>query len=151
MNYYDNEVMIIPANITIDAITDPLCGIYECPFKSKGQFSSRANGHPLYIAFKADGEIKTLYKVKSVLSLDFSDKKAIDDYDKEVEKGTQLYFPVRVPSGARGTEYRALKEIFNSPAKQDNGQIVLDLPPKNAGKATITKMSNNKQIKTNKK
>lgn len=166
MNYYDNEVLIVPANATIDAIIDPQCGIYECPVAKKGQYYARAKGCPLFIAYKSDGEIKTLYRIKEVIEADFGNlatikpvalKKRIDQYKKhnpgvsglkwvfliDYKHSIDLYYPVMIPSGARGNEYRILKEIFNSPVSVVNGRIVVMLPPKSVGKNTSSQPVNN--------
>lgn len=177
MNYYDNEVLIIPASKTIRAVEDKDCSIYECPVK-QGQFNSRANAHPLYLAFKAKGEFKTLFKVQAVVQLDINDMSAINSLDSLVENGIykypnlkdriavykkyvpkvsgmkwvflldydnaiNLYYPVLVPSGARGIEYRTLKEIFNSKISENCGRIVMELSAKGAeGTNTRTSIIN---------
>lgn len=171
MNFYNREVMIIPANKTISAIVNRKCGVYECPLAKKGQYNARANEQPLYIAFKADGEVKALYRIKEVLELDIDDSSAvnssgyknqIDNYKKiipgvrgrkwifiiDFKSSIDLYYPVLIPSGARGNEYRSLKEIFNSPAVEDNGRIVLKLPLKNGNSTKKSRSVKNNTLNT---
>lgn len=183
MNYYDNEVLVIPATKTIKALKDPQCGIYECPVGT-GQFNNRALGHPLYIAFKDRGETNTLYKLKDVVQIDIADQTAIDSLDNIIENGVRrypdfknkinrykklyntsvsgqkwifiidyensidLYYPVLIPSGARGHEYRSLKDVFNSPAVEDNGRIVLKLPLKNGNSTKKSRSAKNNTLNT---
>lgn len=182
MNYYDKEVLVIPATKTIKALKDPQCGIYECPVKT-GQFNTRAQSHPLYIAFKESGKIDTLYKLKEIVQIDITDQVAIDSLNEVVENGIRrypefkkkidkyktynpgvkgnkwifiidfdnsidLYYPVLIPSGARGNEYRSLKEIFNSPAVEDNGRIVLKLPLKNGNSTKKSRSVKNNTLNT---
>lgn len=61
MNYYDVEVLSIPAGGSIDGVNK--VGIYECPAEGR-QFKSRGKHRPLYMAFRGiGGSVKKLYKV----------------------------------------------------------------------------------------
>ena len=76
MNYYDEEILSIPAGKTLDLVKKYF--IYECP--TTGKYKSRGEKHPLYVAFRASGQhgrITHLYKIQDVLSFDFNDNDAI--------------------------------------------------------------------------
>ncbi len=61
MNYYDVEVLSIPAGGSIKGVNK--VGIYECPAKGR-QFESRGKHRPLYMAFRGKGGlVENLYKV----------------------------------------------------------------------------------------
>jgi len=77
MNYYDEEILSIPAGRTLDLVKKYY--IYECP--TTGKYKSRGVKHPLYVAFRAKGQhgrITHLYKIQDVLSFDFNDQDAIN-------------------------------------------------------------------------
>lgn len=80
MNYYDKEVLSIPAGNTIKTVQK--CFIYECPIR--GKYKSRGEKHPLYVAFRHRGEhgrITDLYKIQDIIKLDLDDSSAIDAID----------------------------------------------------------------------
>ena len=79
MNYYDEEVLTIPAGDTIDFVRNPKCAIYECPIR--GKYKSRGERRPLYVAFRErghNGRITDLYKIQDILCFDLDDDDAID-------------------------------------------------------------------------
>ena len=68
MNYYDIDVLSIPAGQTIEIVNKT--SIYECPSTGKG-YKSRGEHHPLYMAFRGtQGRIEKLYKIEDVIVLD---------------------------------------------------------------------------------
>lgn len=68
MNYYDIDVLSIPAGQTIEIVKKT--SIYECPSTGKG-YKSRGEHHPLYMAFRGtQGRIEKLYKIEDVIVLD---------------------------------------------------------------------------------
>lgn len=78
MNFYDNEVMVIPAGKSAAMASDPACGIYECPVGGR-QYNARAQSHPLFIALVGRaGRVDALYKVSEIIRLDIQDQQAID-------------------------------------------------------------------------
>ncbi len=82
MNIYGEEVLIIPANDTIKLAKDSNCALYECPASEKGQYWTRAQCRPLYVAFRERGEITHLYKIQDIVVLRFGDTTAIDSLSK---------------------------------------------------------------------
>ena len=64
MNYYEEEILAIPAGKTLAAI--PKSGIYECPIKGRRYEHQRRT---LYIAFKNSkgGAMDTLYKLHDII------------------------------------------------------------------------------------
>lgn len=68
MNYYDVEVLSIPAGNSIKLVEE--CGIYECPVEGK-QFSRRGEHRPLFMAFRGSdrGSVKKLYKVQDLFAM----------------------------------------------------------------------------------
>lgn len=79
MNYYDEEVLIIPAGSTIEYVRNPKCALYECPLS--GAYKTRGEHHPLYVAFRErrhNGRITDLYKILDILSFDLDDTETID-------------------------------------------------------------------------
>lgn len=82
MNYYEEEVLIIPANKSGKLAEAPNCGIYECPANSKGQYRTRAETRSLYVAFRQKGKINHLYKIQDIVVLCLGDTSAIDSLDK---------------------------------------------------------------------
>ena len=75
MNYYDIEVLSIPAARTMGGVIKT--GIYECPSEKK-PFKSRGEHKPLFIAFRGrGGRVKKLYKVEQLLKMPI----AGDQYD----------------------------------------------------------------------
>ena len=77
MNYYDKEVLSIPAGDTIKTVQE--CYIYECPVR--GKYKSRGEKHPLYVAFRHRGQhgrITDLYKIQEILKFDLDDSAAIE-------------------------------------------------------------------------
>lgn len=80
MNYYDKEILSIPAGNTIKTVQQ--CFIYECP--SRGKYKARGEKHPLYVAFRHRGQhgrITDLYKIQDIIKLDLDDTSAIDAID----------------------------------------------------------------------
>lgn len=80
MNYYDKEILSIPAGNTIETVQQ--CYIYECPIR--GKYKSRGEKHPLYVAFRhgrQHGRITYLYKIQDIIKLDLDDTSAIDAID----------------------------------------------------------------------
>lgn len=66
MNYYDIEVLSIPAGSTSDALE--MTHVYECP-SDRAPYKSRGEHKPLFIAFREKGGIvKKLYKVENLIS-----------------------------------------------------------------------------------
>lgn len=93
MNFYDKEVLSIPAGETGEIVKTTF--IYACPDK-KGQSNSRANSHPLYLTFRAGGNqcgrMEMLYKVKEIIKINYNDQEKIDrissiyfDFKKRIE------------------------------------------------------------------
>lgn len=92
MNFYDAEILSIPAGWSIDFVRDPECGIYECPVI--GKYKSRGEKHPLYVAFRErgnHGRITHLYKIQDIVSLDLDDNDAIDSLASTLQEGQPLY------------------------------------------------------------
>lgn len=92
MNYYDEEVLTIPAGDTIQYVRNPDCAIYECPIR--GQYKSRGERHPLYVAFRErghNGRITDLYKIQDILSFDLDDEDAINVIAAMEQDGSPKY------------------------------------------------------------
>ena len=67
MNYYDVEVLSIPAGKTLPAVKKT--GIYECPTVGRN-YASRGEHRPLYIAFRGKkGYVDTLYRVSDLMKI----------------------------------------------------------------------------------
>lgn len=67
MNYYDIEVLSIPAIRSMKGVED--YGIYECPSEER-YYKSRGEHKPLFIAFRGKGgSVKKLYKVERLLNI----------------------------------------------------------------------------------
>ena len=67
MNYYDIEVLSIPAKNSMKGVE--LVGIYECP-SEEPYYKSRGEHKPLFIAFRGlHGSVKKLYKVEKILNI----------------------------------------------------------------------------------
>jgi hypothetical protein len=95
MFFYEEEVIIIPANKSCKMALDKNCGIYECPVK-KGQYRTRAENRALFMAFRNRGSITHLYKLQDVLVMRFNDNAAIKALGnsgkyKDIEKRIQYY------------------------------------------------------------
>ena len=70
MNYYDIEVLSIPAGDTVLAVEET--SIYECP-SEKAPYRSRGEHKPLFMAFRGEkGLVKKLYKVESLIATPIS-------------------------------------------------------------------------------
>ena len=82
MDFYEEEVLVIPANGSGKLATNQSCGIYDCPAKSKGQYYTRANKRTLFIAFREKGLITHLYKVQDIVIMSLGDTNAIDYLEK---------------------------------------------------------------------
>ena len=82
MKFYEEEVLVIPANGSGKLATDQSCGIYECPAMPKGQYYTRANKRTLFIAFRKKGLITHLYKVQDIIIMSLGDTDAINHLDK---------------------------------------------------------------------
>ena len=92
MNYYDEEVLTIPAGNTIDFVRNPDCAIYECPIR--GRYKSRGERHPLYVAFRErghHGRITDLYKIQDILCFDLDDLDTIDAIAAMEQDGQPKY------------------------------------------------------------
>lgn len=92
MNYYDEEVLTIPAGDTIKYVREPACAIYECPIR--GKYKSRGERHPLYVAFRERGRhgcITDLYKIQDILSFDLDDVDTIEVLDAMEQDGKPKY------------------------------------------------------------
>ena len=92
MNYYDEEVLTIPAGDTIEYVRTPDCAIYECPIR--GKYKSRGERHPLYVAFRERGHhgcIRDLYKIQDILSFDLDDVDTIDVLSAMEQDGKPKY------------------------------------------------------------
>lgn len=74
MKFYNEEVLVIPANRTYQTIQQSF--FYECAVGSP-HCDARANSHPLFIAFKVKGRITRLYKIKEIVKASLQDTKAI--------------------------------------------------------------------------
>lgn len=74
MKFYNKEVLVIPANRTYSIIQKVF--FYECIAGSR-QYDARAYGHPLFIAFKVNGKISCLYKIKEIVKADLMDSSAV--------------------------------------------------------------------------
>lgn len=84
MNYYDIEVLSIPAKNSMKGVAQ--VGIYECP-SEEPYYKSRGEHKPLFIAFRGlHGSVKKLYKVEKILNIPMAGA----DYDalKISVKGT---------------------------------------------------------------
>lgn len=85
MKFYEKEVMSIPAAITLSAVNDPNCALYECPSEASGskknyQYIKRGKTKTLYIAFrKRYGVVEYLYKIQDVVNIDLNDTKEISN------------------------------------------------------------------------
>ena len=67
MNYYDIEVLSIPAGNTIEGVKEAY--VYECP-SDMAPYKSRGEHKPLFIAFRGKGGIvQKLYKVENLISI----------------------------------------------------------------------------------
>ena len=65
MNYYDIEVLSIPAGLTMNGV-EKAC-VYECSYKKK---DNRGEHKPLFIAFREKGGVvRKLYKVEKLISI----------------------------------------------------------------------------------
>ena len=76
MNYYDNEILSIPAGDSLAAVKDSF--IYECP--DSGNYKSRGEKHPLYVAFRAgkqNGRIDMLYKIQDIIRMDLENEDVV--------------------------------------------------------------------------
>lgn len=76
MNYYEKEILAIPAGKTFDAIM--ASGIYECP--ASGKYMHKKS---LYLAFKAPrgGDMDKLYKLEDIYLLNINDPSAVTAID----------------------------------------------------------------------
>lgn len=84
MNFYNKEILSIPAGNTIEYAKDKTIAIYECPNDSKAKgyrtYKARAESKPLYVTFRERGNhgvMRHLHKIQDVVSLDFNDNSAI--------------------------------------------------------------------------
>lgn len=87
MNFYDIEILSIPAGRSIDYIEKYY--FYECPITY-----SYGKKHPLYVAFRkgnSHGRIERLYKIKNIYSLSFNDVDAIHSLGSMENDGKKLY------------------------------------------------------------
>lgn len=146
MNYYEEEILAIPAGKTITAVKTS--GIYECPGDYKPHKRS------LYISFKAQngGDMSELYKLKNIYVLDINDNSAItavnnsspgfatsiNTYKKQVSGVSgvkQIYVidisnPIKLPNDVRPLEnntapaYYTLSEFF-SDVNSNIGRVIV--------------------------
>ena len=96
MNYYDEEVLTIPAGDTIQYVRNPECAIYECPIR--GKYKSRGERHPLYVAFRErghNGRITDLYKIQDILLFDLDDEDAINVIAAMEQDGCPKYSNIK--------------------------------------------------------
>lgn len=154
MNFYDIEILSIPAGRSIDYIENYF--FYECPITH-----SYGKKHPLYVAFrkgKNHGRIERLYKIKNIYSLSFNDVDAIrslgsmendpnlveyiEAYKEEFNPGDgekwfflldkvesiELPYPVEYRDSIRGmagSVFLTLQEIFKKPEDRNGEKVVL--------------------------
>lgn len=77
MNFYSQEVLVIPAGNSAHLANNPQCALYEC-MVGKKHYDARARSRPLYVAFRdKGGKVKYLHKVKSINQLDFNNPHSI--------------------------------------------------------------------------
>lgn len=109
MNFYDKEVLVIPAAKSAPMASNPLCGIYECPVGGK-HYDARAKSHPLFIALAGrGGRINVLYKVSEIIRLDIQDQQAINALRKNPKYTSvanridnyRKHFGFQLPAGDR--------------------------------------------------
>lgn len=79
MNYYEEEILSIPAGMTINTVLQT--GIYVCPI------SYNTHKKSLYLAFRSsgkgkNGEMDKLFKLKEIFELDLNDISAINIIDR---------------------------------------------------------------------
>lgn len=113
MDYYDVEILSVPAGVTYSLAGDPQCAIYECPIEGK-QYEARGKKRPLYMAFRlpqSHGRIEWLYKIQDILSFDLNDKATIESIDSIEENGEQKYpnFKKRIEEYKRRTQINQTK------------------------------------------
>lgn len=87
MNFYDIEILSIPAGRSIDYINK--YNFYECPINYP-----YGKKHPLYVAFRkgsSHGRIEYLYKIKNIYSLCLNDDDAIRSLGLMENNGIKLY------------------------------------------------------------
>lgn len=154
MNFYDIEILSIPAGRSIDYIKNYF--FYECPITH-----SYGKKHPLYVAFregKNHGRIERLYKIKNIYTLSFNDVDAIrslgsmendpniveyiEAYKKDFKPGDgekwfflldkdesiELPYPVEYRDSIRGmagSVFLTLQEIFKKPEDRNGEEVVL--------------------------
>lgn len=92
MNYYNVEVLSIPAGDSIDGVNN--VGIYECPAKGR-QFESRGKHRPLYMAFRGKGGlVRNLYKVVELKKMPIEGtgyEKIKDSIDTKIKDKIDIY------------------------------------------------------------
>jgi len=119
MNYYEEEVLIIPANKSGKLAEDPNCGIYECPANSKGQYRTRAETRSLYVAFRQNGKINHLYKIQDIVALCLGDTSAIDSLDNtqkypNIKKRLNYYIQNSPSVDLTNTKYVFILDLNNT-------------------------------------
>ncbi len=93
MDYFDVEILSVPAGISYKFAGDPKCAIYECPVTGK-QYEARGKKRPLFMAFrlpKSHGRIEWLYKIQDILTFDLSDDQTIEAINSIMENGKPKY------------------------------------------------------------
>lgn len=155
MNYYDVEVMSIPAKKTYAAIAEH--GIYECP--AKKSMKNRCVRKPLYVAFRGDkGVVDKLYKLEEIITMPLEGEyfdAALESLDKTVKTRIRNYikkcqptnpseqkwvfildlnhcvnlpYKVKPKRDNSNTEVnRSLSEYFAQPTKGKNGEKIVIL------------------------
>ena len=155
MNYYDVEVMSIPAKDTYEAIAR--YGIYECP--AKKSMKNRCVRKPLYVAFRGDkGVVDKLYKLEEIITMPLEGEyfdAALEALDKTVKTRIRNYikkcqptnpseqkwvfildlnhcinlpYKVKPKRDNSNTEVnRSLSEYFAQPTKGKNGEKIVIL------------------------
>ena len=157
MNFYEEEIMTIPAGTTLSMVKDPECSMYECPVDGR-QFKSRGEKQVLYFAFREGGgqhgRMTALYKVQKILSLNINnvDANVGSDIENRIAKYIETFpdvkgqkwvflfdkdqtikLPYPVEYGyqtPQGTDYRTLKEFLQEPKVNDKGERVVILEKK---------------------
>ena len=150
MNYYDIEVLSIPAGDTIEGVEK--AHVYKCSHEKN---KSRGEHKPLFIAFREKGGVvKKLYKVENLISIPIEGegyenvkdqleeryRERIDNYKKithhdgkdqehkwvfflDEEKSIDLPNPVKYEINPQGIEIRRpLKDYFSTETKEINGK-----------------------------
>ena len=103
MNFYDIEILSIPASRSIDSINR--YNFYECPIHY-----SYGKKHPLYVAFRkggSHGRIEYLYKIKNIYSLCLHDDDAIHSLGLMENNGVKLYPNIVDNINAYKTEFNS--------------------------------------------